>query len=64
MEYLPHNGNAFDSSTSEFNLSAADASETVSVCSYVLLLAPFCTLLFSSPGFLEALSKWTQLSAP
>lgn len=63
MEDLSHNGNAFDSSASEFNLRAADASGTFSVCSYVPLSASFCTFLFSSLGFLEALSKWTQLSA-
>lgn len=64
IEYLPHNGNAFDSSASEFNLRAADASGTLSVRLYVFLSAPFCTFLLSSLGFLEALSKWTQLSAP
>lgn len=60
----PHNGNAFDSSASEFNLRAADASGTFLVCPYILSSAPFCTFLLSSLGFLEALSKWTQLSAP
>lgn len=76
MEYLPHNGNAFDSSVSELlNLRAAGASGAFAapkksasrraMCLYVVSLSvPFFFFFFGAIAkLLRALSNWTPLSA-
>lgn len=76
MEYLPHNGNAFDSSVSELlNLRAAGASGAFAapkksasrraMCLYVVSLSvPFFFFFFCAIAkLLRALSNWTPLSA-
>lgn len=76
IEYLPRNGNAFDSSVSELlNLRAADASRAFEAPKKSLFHSAMCpcTFLTLCPGvcfcaimrsFCEAHSNWTQSSAP